>query len=272
MKRKIDREYVVAAIISILFFVAAYYISLGIVRLYALTKEPDPYKWEWVYYSTSPNAKSYHCYKDCKYLSKTKYDIDYYISSRAAEYDGLTPCKYCLEQSRKYQYDESALYLYMPVLIILFSLLAVFDRIRNKHKKHKRSIMALNNNASKDKGLVENMTYAAIKESQVNPSDINAKQTAYNAIYNNIEVLKEWVYGQDKVDAATIHRITELCRILFKTTFMCEMYSDNINKILSDIYNNPGCYNTTILTKELLSVLESNYFRAMCTDVTYNKE
>lgn len=132
--RKDRKEIVIGAITLVSLMFASWYISLGIVRLYAKAfAEPNPYKWEWVYISTSPRAYTYHQKSDCKYLRKTTHKIDL-VSVYDADEDGRTPCSYCLEESRRHQYDNSALDVTPFVMMMLVGLIALVERLFKNRK------------------------------------------------------------------------------------------------------------------------------------------
>lgn len=131
--KKFDKGNIIAAILYVGIFIASYYISLGIVRLYARTVEPNTLEWHDVFVSLSPRAEKYHRYSDCKFLNQTVYETDI-ISVSYAESLNRTPCRFCIEKYRKHQYDKYAWYLYTPILILLFILLAVFDSMSKKYE------------------------------------------------------------------------------------------------------------------------------------------
>ena len=91
------------------------FISSQLVRACAVTfATPNSHYWEIAYASESPNAKCYHKDEDCKYLKNTRYDIDI-LSVEEAEEFALIPCKHCLKNSVRYQYDEIGALLIAPI-------------------------------------------------------------------------------------------------------------------------------------------------------------
>lgn len=125
---------VVGAIVFIAVLVAAYYLSLGVVRLYSkVSGEPNPQEWEWVIVSKSPNAECYHQSKDCKYLKKSNYDSDVVSVEEAEEERGLRACNYCINNYKVHRYDRSAWVVFTPVVLLLFVPLALFDVLKKKY-------------------------------------------------------------------------------------------------------------------------------------------
>lgn len=120
-------------IIYLLFLPAV--ISLGLVRLVAKHfASPEPWRWEEVFISESPHAKSYHYSENCKFLKKSKYDI-FSMSYNEAEFEvGLDPCRSCLKESVKEKYDEFAMFLWFPITVILG---AAYNEIYIFLKKYK---------------------------------------------------------------------------------------------------------------------------------------
>ena len=80
--------------------------------------EAEPLGWEYAYISESPRARSYHWEASCKMLSNTKYDV-ILTSGEEAEDSGLSPCKVCMENSIKKEYDLVAIFLMIPCCLFL---------------------------------------------------------------------------------------------------------------------------------------------------------
>lgn len=91
------REKIVAGILGFAIMIAAFPISLGIVRLCASVfakPDPHPYHWITVYVSQSPNAQCYHRKKDCKGLDRCSKEV-IKVTKVYAEENGRTKCKWC---------------------------------------------------------------------------------------------------------------------------------------------------------------------------------
>ena len=133
------REKIVAGILGFAIMIAAFPISLGIVRLCASVfakPDPHPYHWITVYVSQSPNAQCYHRKKDCEGLQHTRYDIvDMFIDE--AEELGKRPCEYCMEEDRRHRYDDAADWIYWPVVILMFMPIVIYDRVQASKKSQK---------------------------------------------------------------------------------------------------------------------------------------
>lgn len=109
-------------------------IALGIVRLCAsLFATPDSSTWEYVYVSESPNAYSYHCSENCKALRKTSYDIEILPVEKAEDY-GYEPCKLCLKESVRKQWDDAVGLVLFPVCLVLYWLISKIDQFSKKYK------------------------------------------------------------------------------------------------------------------------------------------
>jgi len=85
-------------------------VSFGFLRLCASTIAiPNSQCWKEAYFTTSPDAYSYHHDINCKYLQQTKYTI-MYTTVDHAESQGRKACEYCLHKNKKYQYDKYIVY------------------------------------------------------------------------------------------------------------------------------------------------------------------
>lgn len=122
-------KYIPSIILFLFWIGSSTFLSFQIVRFCASTfAEPDSYSWEYAYVSESPNAKCYHKEEDCKYLKSTKYDIVFLSVDEAEDYD-LAPCKHCLKNSVKYQYDEFGCILITPVAAVLLWLISKLEKL-----------------------------------------------------------------------------------------------------------------------------------------------
>lgn len=265
MERILNKTSIIAIIISVLFTIIAYPISLGIIRMFAKSAEPDPTQWGMVYVSTSPRAEKYHYGLDCEFLRRTTHDI-MCIPVSDAEIINRTPCRYCLEQYAKKQYDGCVWYLYPIMLILFFSILVLFDTIRVRYVKKSKTVTQ--DNTTLDKGIkhnygpvVERMTAAVIRLYEYRPGNMD-KNTVFKQIGSNINNLLEHVDEQNVVDKETTNRVIELCRILLKSQFLCKRYKHKIEMLTFEIINNPNC-NITQLVYEILDILELNLERQM---------
>lgn len=121
----------------ILFFVflgISWAISLGIVQYCAvLFATPDTSTWEFAYVSESPNAYSYHYSDDCKALRKTSYDIET-LSVNDAEFYEYEPCRLCLKKSIRYQWDDTAGLIFIPISCLIYALINKIILISKKYK------------------------------------------------------------------------------------------------------------------------------------------
>lgn len=80
--------------------------------------DPEPWNWEYAYVSQSPKARAYHWEESCKMLNNTKYDIVLMSGNEAEDY-GLYPCKVCMQNSTKKEYDVLAIFLIIPCCLAL---------------------------------------------------------------------------------------------------------------------------------------------------------
>ncbi|ROT12281.1 hypothetical protein EEL50_11675 [Muribaculaceae bacterium Isolate-105 (HZI)] len=84
-----------------------------------LFAKPSTENWDDAYYARSRYAKSYHYSRDCKYLQQTTHEIKYTSVDNAEFYYELQPCKHCLQESVKYQYDRYGALCVIPVFFLL---------------------------------------------------------------------------------------------------------------------------------------------------------
>lgn len=89
--------------------------------------------WENCYISESPNATKFHYSPSCRYLRLSEYEVEVYDIYEAEDM-GFEPCKSCLKQSAKYQYDVFAPFLFIPVTIFMFWLIFRVANISTKYK------------------------------------------------------------------------------------------------------------------------------------------
>lgn len=110
------------------------FISFQIVRVCAaLFATPDASTWEFAYVSESPNAYSFHYSENCNALRKTTYDIELMSVEEAEDYD-YEPCRLCLKESKRKQWDDAAGVLFIPVSCLIFWLI---NKIGRFHKEYK---------------------------------------------------------------------------------------------------------------------------------------
>lgn len=93
-----------------------------------LFAETSTEHWDDAYYARSSYAKSYHYSRDCKYLQQTTHEIKCTSVNNAEFYHELQPCKHCLQESVKYQYDR---YGELCVIPVFFLLIWLTSRIYN---------------------------------------------------------------------------------------------------------------------------------------------
>lgn len=109
-------------------------ISFCIVRFVASHfAKPKPWQWEYAYVLDSPNIRSYHYSDGCKYIKKSIYDI-VEIPRVEAEEEELQPCTYCLKDSIKNEYDDYAMVIFFPVILLIVWL---YSRIEKFFKTYK---------------------------------------------------------------------------------------------------------------------------------------
>lgn len=239
--------------------VSAWFISLGIVRAFAKAfAEPDPYKWEWVYISTSPRAYSYHQSGDCKYLRKTTHNIEF-ISVDEADEDGRTPCSYCLEESRRHQYDNSALYVTPFVFIILLGLIALIERVFRKYsikspfiKKKERKVLNQND--------IINLELS-IKYANINKENCEAQKEALSSMRKTLDLIEAEFLQNTLIDEEFIDRIGRVVTILVNGGFSHSI--DNIMTLWNTARNSKEQERMRLNTKMLIHVLWCGYIERL---------
>lgn len=116
------------------FIGSSMFIAIGIARICAtLFATPDTSTWEFAYVSESPNAHSFHYSEDCNALRKTTYDIELMSVEEAEDYD-YEPCRLCLKESKRKQWDDASVVLFFPVSCLVYWLINKIDRFRKEYK------------------------------------------------------------------------------------------------------------------------------------------
>lgn len=108
--------------------------SLWVVRFCAASfAHPDASKWEYAYVSESPHAYRFHYSRECDALRRTSYEVDA-LSPKEAESHDYTPCKLCLKNSVRYQWDDWAIFLFFPIFGLFVMLIGKMDKFIQSYK------------------------------------------------------------------------------------------------------------------------------------------
>lgn len=257
--RKDRKEIVIGAITLVSLMFASWYISLGIVRLYAKAfAEPNPYKWEWVYISTSPRAYSYHQKSDCKYLRKTTHKIEL-VSVDDADEDGRTPCSYCLEESRRHQYDNSALNVTPFVFILLLGLIALIERVFRKYsikspfvKKKERKVLNQNDIINFE---------LSINYANINKENSEAQKEALSSMLKTLDLIEAEFLQKTLIDEDFLDRIEKVVSILINGGFSYDI--DNTVYLWNTARNGENQECIRLNTKMLIHVLWCGYIERL---------
>lgn len=257
--KKDRNEIIIGVATLIVFSLASWFISLGIVRVCAKAfTEPNPHKWEWVYISTSPKAYSYHQKSDCKYLRKTTHNIEF-ISVDEADEDGRTPCSYCLEESRRHQYDNSALYVTPFVFMLLLGLIALIERVFRRYsikspfvKKKERKVLNQND--------IINLELL-IKYANINKENCEAQKEALSSMRKTLDLIEAEFLQNTLIDEEFIDRIGRVVTILVNGGFSHSI--DNIMTLWNTARISKEQERMRMNTKMLIHVLWCGYIERL---------
>lgn len=238
---------------------ASWFISLGLVRACANAfAKPDPQAWEWVYISTSPRAYSYHQKSDCKYLRKTTHNMEF-VSVDEADEVGRTPCSYCMEESRRHQYDNTALYVTPFVFILLLGLIALIERVFGKYsikspfvKKKERKVLNQND--------IINLELS-IKYANINKENCEAQKEALSSMRKTLDLIEAEFLQNTLIDEEFIDRIGRVVTILVNGGFSHSI--DNIMTLWNTARNSKEQERMRLNTKMLIHVLWCGYIERL---------
>lgn len=234
---------------------ASWFISLGLVRACANAfAKPDPQAWEWVYISTSPRAYSYHQKSDCKYLRKTTHNIEF-VSVDEAEEAGRTPCSYCLEESRKHQYDDTALYVTPFVFMLLLGLITLIERVFRRYsikspfvKRNERKVLNQND--------IINLELS-IKYANINKGNCEARKEALSYMYKTLNLIDNEFSQNHVIDEEFLDRIGKVVTILINGGFSHDI--DNTTYLWNTARNSKEQEYIQLNTKLLIHILWCGY-------------
>ena len=218
------KEIAIGVVLIIVIGVASWFISIGIVRgIAGAFAKPDPHKWEWVYISTSPRAYSYHHKDDCKYLRRTNHSIEF-IPIDDAEDIGRTPCGYCLEKSRKHQYDNVVWYVVFPVFFLLVGFIALVERMIMRRKKPTENSICKN-------AYPEKILKAKLQFFENHKGDRKTWLDTITCINDEIDDICLTANNETIIDNTTTKRAIELSDILSQSGYMNVQTVEKLKKL-----------------------------------------
>lgn len=242
------KEIVISIVMLFLLAGASWFISLGLVRACANAfAKPDPQAWEWVYISTSPRAYSYHQKSDCKYLRKTTHNIEF-VSVDEADEAGRTPCSYCLEESRRHQYDKVVWFVVFPVAIVLLLLIYFIERIckrqKTSRKRHKMYPM-------------EHNTEVMVKLLAKSPTDMVLREETMNAMCKNLAAINNVVIESKHLNDKTICRVNDIATIMINSGYVNEI--DDTAWLLNEMENSNDVHVVKTVANKVMNILWDGY-------------
>lgn len=247
-----DRKKIVFGVaLLILLGAASWFISLGIVRVFANAfAKPDPQQWEWVYVSTSPRAYSYHQKSDCEYLRRTTHNIEF-VPVDNADDAGRTPCSYCMENSRRHLYDKAVWYVVFPVFLMSLGLVALIENVFKRYsivKKKERSSLTQHD--------ITNLELA-IKYANINKENSEAHKEALSSICQTLDLIDNEFLQKSVIDEEFIDRIGRVVTILVNGGFSHSI--DNIMTLWNTARNSKEQECMRLNAKMLIHVLWCGY-------------
>lgn len=215
---------IIGIVLTLTLGLASWFISMGIVRATARAfAEPNPYKWEWVYVSTSPRAYSYHQRSDCKYLRRTNHIISL-VSVYDADDAGRTPCSYCLENSRRHQYDNTVWYVVFPVFLVLMGIVAFVENVVRRRKSK-------NNKDFGNIAYPERAIKAQISFFERHKGDRKDWLFLLSLINEDINNIYKCSQDGNVIDKQTANRALELTEILSQSGYLGAATAEELNKL-----------------------------------------
>lgn len=257
--RKDRREIAIGAITLVLLMVASWFISLGIVRVCANAfAKSNPQAWEWVYISTSPRAYSYHQDKDCKYLRRTNNTIAF-VSVDEADDVGRTPCSYCLEESRRHQYDNTALYVTPFVFMLLLGLITLIERVFRRYSI-KSPFVKINERKVLNQNDIINLELS-IKYANINKGNCEAHKEALSYICKTLDLIDNELSQRTVIDEEFLDRMGRVVTILINGGFSHNI--DNTTYLWNTARNSKEQECIRLNTKMLIHVLWCDYIKRL---------